>query len=307
MTLRYLRDRFGLRPVLLAGMLILFASISSCNRLSDGIYVLRYATSLYPDSLFREDAAEHAVSPFAWDFFLVKQAGRLVLIDSGFSESALPGYVSMFHLEGYVEPEGMLDRLGLKADAITDVVVTHSHFDHAGGVIPFVNTQTIIHMQRDEWEGFLAGDRDAPLREALERIDASGRLHLVDGADELAPWLHLEKTGGHSPGSQAAMVAWNDRRFVFVGDECYFAALCWNGTPLPEKARYSREANLMFLARFSPTAARSYAAPPSAAPPTAAPPFAAPGITWTVLPAHDPDSVKPGRPIAQRVWRLTDL
>lgn len=270
---------------LLCAGLLLVPTLLSCNRPPDGIYLLRYGTSLYPQSLYREDGPEDILSPFSWDFFLVKRGDRLILIDSGFSEAALPGYVSLFHLEGHVEPERMLDRLGVNPERITDLIVTHSHFDHAGGAFLFANTKTIVHMQRSEWMAFLEGDRDPALRSVLEQVDAEGRLHLVDGTENLTAWLRLEKTGGHSPGSQAVTVTWNDRPFVFVGDECYFARLCRDGTPLPEKSRHSREANLAFLSRF--------ARGPGG------------GDSVTVLPSHDPESVKTGTPVAENIWRLT--
>lgn len=271
---------------LLCAGLLLASALVSCNRPPDGIYLLRYGTSLYPQSLYREDGPEDALSPFSWDFFLVKRGDRTILIDSGFSEVALPGYVSLFHVEDHVEPGRMLDRLGVNPDRITDLIVTHSHFDHAGGAFLFGNTKTIVHMQRAEWTAFLDADRDPTLRSVLEQIDAQGRLHLVDRTEELTPWLRLEETGGHSPGSQAVTVTWNDHSFVFVGDECYFAQLCRDGTPLPEKSRYSREANIAFLARFAGGTGG--------------------GDSVTVLPSHDPESTRTARPVAENIWRLTD-
>lgn len=118
-----------------------------------------------------------------------------------------------------------LHRLGYTPDDVTDVILTHLHFDHAGGTtqadgrLKFPNAT--YHLQRRHWDwahnpsdkdrGSFRADDFAVLRE-------SHRLHLIDGETELFDGIHLFTSEGHTVGLQLVRVSAEGKSWVFCGD-----------------------------------------------------------------------------------------
>ncbi len=117
---------------------------------------------------------------------------------------------------------------GVEAGQITDIALTHLHFDHAGGVTEIVDGQARltfsraqVHVQRQEYEDARAGFglMTATYRaENLSPVDASARWNLVEGEAELLPGVRAVPAPGHTRGHQAIRVAGRSRALVFAGD-----------------------------------------------------------------------------------------
>lgn len=215
------------------------------------LLLLRYGISDYPENRIREDGRGRMI-PFAWDFYLIRQGGQVMLIDTGFSERHLPGYREMFRLTEYGEPVDLLARAGHKPSDITGIVLTHSHFDHAGSLPDFIQSEAIVYISEKEWRGFQSVKRDATIREAMAALLAQGRLHLVGSEPFPVPGisLSLEESGGHTIGSLTALYRDTERLWRFSGDECYTTDLCLAEMPLPDVACYSTEKNRAALDRM---------------------------------------------------------
>jgi glyoxylase-like metal-dependent hydrolase (beta-lactamase superfamily II) len=117
---------------------------------------------------------------------------------------------------------------GIDPASITDVVVTHLHFDHAGGltwqdgeqVVPTFPNAT-VHAQRQEYDDARAGYgiMTATYRaENLEPIDAAQRWQLLDGEEEIVPGVRSRMTRGHTRGHHSIVVEGRERPLVFGGD-----------------------------------------------------------------------------------------
>ncbi|PKL30454.1 MAG: hypothetical protein CVV45_17440 [Spirochaetae bacterium HGW-Spirochaetae-10] len=239
----------------LACCFALAATLSlSCLRIPSGepeLLLLRYGISDYPENRIREDGRGRMI-PFAWDFYLIRQGGQVILIDTGFSEQYLPGYREMFRLTEYGEPVDLLALAGHKPSDITGIILTHSHFDHAGSLPDFLQSEAIVYINEKEWRGFQSVTRDAVLREAMTALFAQGRLRLI-GADPFSvpgTSLLLEESGGHTIGSLTAFYSDTERQWRFSGDECYTTDLCLAGIGLPEVACYSKEKNKAAIDRM---------------------------------------------------------
>jgi glyoxylase-like metal-dependent hydrolase (beta-lactamase superfamily II) len=141
--------------------------------------------------------------------FLVRTAGRVVLVDTGVGP-----------IEGLFSGGKLLDSLaacGLAPEDVTDVLFTHLHFDHVGwstrkGVIVFPNA-TYRCDERD-WSHFVGPDPGAtrklsPLESRLELFDSSGPL--LPGIDVLA-------APRHTPGSTVVVVSSSEARALLLGD-----------------------------------------------------------------------------------------
>lgn len=117
---------------------------------------------------------------------------------------------------------------GVDPASITDVVVSHLHFDHAGGLTYEQDGQLVptfpraaVHAQRHEYEDARAGFgiMTATYRpENYEPIDAAGAWHLLDGAAEILPGVRSRPTPGHTRGHHSIEVTGTRRSLVFSGD-----------------------------------------------------------------------------------------
>ncbi|MBW2456656.1 MAG: MBL fold metallo-hydrolase, partial [Deltaproteobacteria bacterium] len=143
----------------------------------------------------------------------------------------------------------LLDQLGFPPESITDVVLTHGDFDHAGGVVRY--PRAIIHLQRATAKRIAQTPGLAATRRYLVEAEAEGRLNWVDQSYRLTGELTIEHIGGHTQGSQVVHLSQDERRYVFVGDECYLREACLTGQPLPPRAVASPPRNRAFLERLS--------------------------------------------------------
>lgn len=156
-------------------------------------------------------------------------AGRRVLVDAGMGDRWDAKRVERYAID---RAGGGLDaglaRHGLTRADVTDVVLTHLHFDHAGGVaraagagLELTFPRATFHLQRRHWHWAAAPsekDRASYLAGAAEALAHSGRLHLADGPCELFPDLELIVSDGHTAAQQLSRFHGAGTHLTFCGD-----------------------------------------------------------------------------------------
>lgn len=169
--------------------------------------------------------------PLALRCLLAQSGGRRVLVDTGIGDVFLgTKFQDIYKIEK--EPEGVrggLRRLGVAPEEITDVVITHLHFDHAGGVthrrrdgarvLSF--PRATYHVQRRQWAWAhhpTERDRQSFMAEAYALLEESGRLHLLEGETELCPGLTVHVSEGHTVGMQLVRVSADGASLVHCAD-----------------------------------------------------------------------------------------
>ncbi|MDI7218418.1 N-acyl homoserine lactonase family protein [Leptospira santarosai] len=207
-----------------------------------GLYAFLYGRSSYPDRFLNVEE-NRGSREIVYLFYLIRVPGRNILVDSGFLNDS---YEKKFDFFDFESPDRLLKKCGIDPKEITDVVLTHFHFDHAGGI--FLFPSAILHIQNHDFE-LLKKQSYFPNQfgylNALKRTD---RFHTFDGSYSLLPGLQILFTGGHTPGSQALeWVVSSGRQFLFTGDECYFIEECKNGIGLPKEAAFSLKRNRDFI------------------------------------------------------------
>jgi glyoxylase-like metal-dependent hydrolase (beta-lactamase superfamily II) len=156
-------------------------------------------------------------------FWCLQDGTRTVLVDTGVSPQALAGR----RLPGYTSPAELLAGIGIAAEEIQHVILTHLHWDHAGGVDLFPNAA--FYVQRQEYLFWVENpvSHRPPLRAftyapglaRLQALQGSGRLILLDGDSRVLPGISCLLAPGHTPALQA--VAVNTRAGTAVlGSDC---------------------------------------------------------------------------------------
>ena len=149
---------------------------------------------------------------------------RNVLVDAGFHRD---DFVRRWHPTDYATPSDAVSRLGVQADDVTDVIISHVHWDHLDGVDLFPKAR--VWIQREEFEHHLDStgtvkDRaiDAGDAKVLAEIARRGRLMLIDGdAKEILPGITVYTGGKHTYASQYASVRSGAGTVVVASDNAY--------------------------------------------------------------------------------------
>lgn len=138
--------------------------------------------------------------------WLIRGGGRTVLVDSGFYR---PQFFKSWKVASYVRPDEAVARAGVEAADVTDVILTHAHWDHADGADLFPKAQ--VWIQKEEYAYYTgaawqAGGKHGGIEPEdlayLLRANTEGRLHLVDGDAEILPGIRVWTGGRHTWASQ---------------------------------------------------------------------------------------------------------
>jgi glyoxylase-like metal-dependent hydrolase (beta-lactamase superfamily II) len=155
--------------------------------------------------------------------WLLKGQGRTVLVDAGFYREK---FFKTWKLRDYLKPSVALAKVGVKPEDVTDLVITHAHWDHMDGVDLFPKAQ--VWIQKEEYQYYsdpahLANSGvDPDDMAALEKIRAEGRLRLVDGdGQEIIPGVTVYIGGRHTRESQFVSVVTAGGTVVLASDNAY--------------------------------------------------------------------------------------
>jgi len=146
------------------------------------------------------------------NLLLLEAGGKRILVETGTGVRMTDRDRDIKGVEGG-DPVEALRAAGEDPDSIDFVVLTHLHYDHAGGMVdasgrPFFRSARYV-VQRDEAEAAhgdelrLAGVMEV---EQLDAVRAAGQLAEVNGEVELVPGVRVLRTGGHTRGSQAVLI-----------------------------------------------------------------------------------------------------
>lgn len=148
----------------------------------------------------------------ALNLLLIRSSKQLILVDTGLGNRLSEKQREIYNPSPFILPVS-LAALGVRDIDVTDVVLSHLHFDHCGGVITdFGNTERLTFprakywIQKFEWE--IAKNPDDLNRASydfehqLYLLEESKQYELIDGTLNIADGVTLIKIGGHSLGSQ---------------------------------------------------------------------------------------------------------
>jgi glyoxylase-like metal-dependent hydrolase (beta-lactamase superfamily II) len=166
------------------------------------------------------------ISYFVW---LITGPHGPILVDTGFTAET----ASRFGRDYIMPPRDLVSATGVHPDDVQTVVLTHLHYDHAGGTAAFPAARFVVQEQElSYWTGPHSqqiasglGLSHLVLPEDLDRIaeaDASGRIEGVRGSAGLAPGVSVHRVGGHTPGMQVVRVETSLGAVVLASDVTHF-------------------------------------------------------------------------------------
>jgi len=190
------------------------------------VLAIRYGTIPgFPVSGLVKGAEESRKMDIAMMVWLVRGGGKNILVDSGFYR---PQFFKQWKVKDFYRPDEAVRGAGLSAEDITDVILTHAHWDHADGADLFPKAQ--IWIQKDEftyytgaaWQpGGKHGGIEPEDMAFLLRANMSGRVHLVDGDKEILPGVRVYTGGKHTWQSQYVSVVAKAGTIVLASDNMY--------------------------------------------------------------------------------------
>jgi glyoxylase-like metal-dependent hydrolase (beta-lactamase superfamily II) len=197
------------------------------------VFAIRYGTV---PGLSLSKAHPNPKAVAALMVWLIRGNGRNILVDAGYYHER---FLGVFKTSELVRPTERLRQLGLEPGDITDIIVTHFHFDHIDGIDLFPKAR--VWIQKDElayyatqaWQkgGNKFGIDPENVIE-LVRLNTQGRVMLIDGdAREILPGIRCYTGGKHTYASQNVTVGTAKGTVVLAGDDAYLDEYIIEGTP----------------------------------------------------------------------------
>ena len=157
--------------------------------------------------------------------WLIRGGGRNILFDSGFHRQR---WFKEWTIKDYLRPDEAVRLAGVKPEDVTDVVISHAHWDHMGGIDLFPKANVWIQKEEfryyagEAWQpGGDHGGIDPDDVQQLVRLNTEGRLRMVDGDDiEIFPGIRAYTGARHTFASQYLRIEGNPP-FVLASDSVY--------------------------------------------------------------------------------------
>lgn len=228
---------------------------AGCTAQEYEILAVQYgAAEEFPLRSLLPDASEGESVDVAFAFWAIHNQDRLVLFDAGFFRER---WLENFDVDGFVRPDQALLRAGLDPEMVTDIVVSHAHWDHMGGVELFPGAR--VWIQADEYTYYTGaawqpggnhGGIDADDVAHLVERHTAGLVRLIDGdGTEILPGITVFTGARHTYASQYVLVD-GVRPFILASDNAYLFRNLSEGRAGATFAPEDREANLAALRRM---------------------------------------------------------
>ena len=159
---------------------------------------------------------------------LLESDSKKILIDTGMGDKWDDKSKNIYAVDEKPSMDSALSGKGLKSDEITDVILTHLHFDHTGGSTikvngklqpAFPNAKYYVQKQNFEW-AINPSDRDkgSYIKENFQPLMEEGVLHLIDGNKNFDDEIEFFVINGHTFGQQMVKISDGNNTFLFCSD-----------------------------------------------------------------------------------------
>jgi glyoxylase-like metal-dependent hydrolase (beta-lactamase superfamily II) len=184
-----------------------------------------------PKSLWQKayPANENNMCNLALRSLYIEDGDRKILCDVGLGKKQDEKFFGYYYLNGDDSLEKSIDLLGIHKEEITDVILSHLHFDHCGGAVEYDDDRNfnltfpnaIYWCSKQQWEWAMKPNlREKPsyLKENIIPLADSGKLKLFDSDLQVTSSIGIKLYNGHTQGLAVTYVAVNGRTIVYVAD-----------------------------------------------------------------------------------------
>ncbi len=185
-----------------------------------------------PKSIWQKlnPADENNMCNWAMRCLLIEDGNRLILIDNGIGNKQSDKFFGFYYLNGDATLDLSLAKLGFHRDDITDVVLSHLHFDHCGGSVIWNSDRTKYQTafknakywsNEEHWQHALDSnprEKASFLTENIMPIQESGQLFFVENGNEVADFMTLPKVYGHTEAMMLPHINYKGQTIVFCAD-----------------------------------------------------------------------------------------
>jgi glyoxylase-like metal-dependent hydrolase (beta-lactamase superfamily II) len=175
-------------------------------------------------------ADENNMCTWAMRCLLIEQGDRLILLDTGIGNKQDAKFLSYFYLHGSDSLEQSIRQAGYTPEEITDVVLTHLHFDHCGGAVNYNSDRTKATLafprarywsNKDHWQWATEPnprEKASFLKENILPIQESGHLHFVEQGQSPLGALDFILVDGHTEKQMLPVIRYKEHTIVYVAD-----------------------------------------------------------------------------------------
>ncbi len=193
------------------------------------LYSLKYAESVLPECMALCGGSKEKVIPISFAVYLIKTKDKNILVDVGCD--TMPGFV----MKSFYSPAFVLRQVGLSAEEITDIIITHAHHDHIEALTHFRNA--VLHITDEEYS---SGKKYIPSNMSVNVFEETS---VIDNQIMVIKW------GGHSVGSAIVEITVNNITHILAGDECYINDCI--AYRIPTGAYYNLGKSRAFVEKYS--------------------------------------------------------
>jgi glyoxylase-like metal-dependent hydrolase (beta-lactamase superfamily II) len=175
-------------------------------------------------------ADENNMISLAMRCLLVEDGKQLILIDNGMGNKQDAKFFGYYYLHGQHSLEKSLNLHGFTKNDITDMVLTHLHFDHCGGSIEWNADRTKYQtafpnatywVGEEHWNEAMAPnprEKASFLKENMMPIQESGQLKLVKQGDTIYENMELRFSNGHTQSMMHPVIHYKDYKIIYLAD-----------------------------------------------------------------------------------------
>ena len=161
---------------------------------------------------------------------LIVDGDRKILIDTGIGNKQSEKFFSNYYLNGNASLDKSLAEHSFTVDDITDVILTHLHFDHCGDAIRWNSDKTdyiptfknaTYYISRKQWEWATHPnnrEKASFLKENILPIGEKAKMKLIDEDSELLPGINVRMYYGHTDGQMIPFINYQDKTVVYMAD-----------------------------------------------------------------------------------------